>query len=135
MLSFNEYLKESKQFDNQKFSNDEGQSFSVKKVYEFAKKNKEQYFRKRIPIEKTDALEWWKKSYSTKNPTHMERMESADTSYPLLVIKSGNTLSVADGLNRSMKAHSIENKTHLSAYVIPAEDIQHLAEKPKKKPS
>jgi len=129
-----EEIKEKKDyFTASKFGDEEGNEFSVEKVYDFVKKNKDKYYKESYPIEKIKHnLEWWNKNYDIKNPKHKKRMMNADTSYPLLVVveKNGN-YSVADGLNRLYKAIKIEKKKTLPVYVVKKNDIEHLSQEKK----
>jgi hypothetical protein len=97
--------------DQHFFSDVTNKEYSVKEVYDFAKKNPE-FLVKDFPIKNTDALEWWGKNYDLKNKEHKERMEKADTSMPVLAIRTAGSkkVSIADGLNRIKKAHDIEKK-------------------------
>lgn len=128
MKSFKEYLRETNDFSDQKFGDDDGNTFSVPKLYDFAK---EHGTVAHIAIEDTDALEWWHKSYSMDNAEHVKRMMSADTSFPVLAVQQEDgTHSIADGLNRIKKAHSVENKTHVPAIVIKQSDLDRFKKKP-----
>jgi hypothetical protein len=105
--------------------NDKGEKWSVPKIVKFAEKNKEKYFKKDFPISKLKhELKWWDKQ-NKEDPKHSnERMQKADTSYPLLVIKNSSYgLSVADGLNRLKKAISIEDRETIDVYIVPEKDI------------
>jgi hypothetical protein len=119
MKKFKEFLAEAENWKDQVTSNDEtGKKYRVKDIYDFAKSN-EEFFIKDLPIQDTDALEWWDKSYDMDNKDHVARMEQADTSVPVLGIRQEDgTISIADGLNRIKKAHSIEGKKTIPAYVI-----------------
>ena len=118
-------------FKDSHFEDDQGNEFSVEKVYDFVKKNKNKYFHANFPISKIKHnIEWWNKNYNIKNKEHKERMMNADTSYPLLVIvEKGNNLSVSDGLNRLYKAIKIEKKKTLPVYLITKSEIEHLKKK------
>ena len=117
-------------FKGSKFGDEEGNLFSVEEVYDFVKKNKQKYFKPNFPISKIENnLEWWDKLYSLDNKEHKKRMMAADTSYPLLVLKDKNGLSVADGLNRLYKAVNVENKDKIDIYLVDKEDIMFLAKK------
>jgi hypothetical protein len=123
-------LKESDYFTGSKFEDDEGNKFSVEKIYNFVKKNKKKYYKEKYPLEKIKHnLKWWDKNYDIKNPKHKERMMNADISYPLLVVieKNGN-YSVADGLNRLYKAIKIEGKKELPVYIIDKSEIEKFEE-------
>jgi hypothetical protein len=119
--------------DQHFFSDVTNKEYSVKEVYDFAKKNPE-FLVKDFPIKNTDALEWWGKKYDLKNKENKERMEKADTSMPVLAIRTAGSkkVSIADGLNRIKKAHDIEKKKVIPAYVINMEDIKDLGKKPSK---
>ena len=105
-----------------------GKKYHVKDIYDFAKSNPK-FFVKDLPIEDTDALEWWDKQYDMKNENHVQRMQNADTSVPVLGIRQEDgTISIADGLNRVKKAHSIEGKATIPAYVIDKKDMKNLKE-------
>ena len=118
-------------FKDSHFEDDQGNEFSVEKVYNFVKKNKNKYFHANFPISKIEHnIEWWNKHYNIKNKEHKERMMNADTSYPLLVIvEKGNNLSVSDGLNRLYKAIKVEKKKTLPVYLITKSEIEHLKKK------
>ena len=136
MKTFKQYLLEmtDEEWKNQTFYSDAtDMTFHVKDVYDFVKQHPE-FLVPNFPINKTDALEWWDKSYSMDSKHDRERMENTDTSAPILAIKSGNKgkVSVADGMNRVKKAHDIEGKTTIPAYVIDMKDIEHLGKKGKK---
>ena len=119
MKKFKEFLLEVEDWKDQVASNDEtGKRYRVRDIYDFAKSKKE-FFIKDLPIQDTDALEWWDKSYDMKNKDHVARMKQADTSTPVLGIRQEDgTISIADGLNRIKKAHTIEGKKTIPAYVI-----------------
>ena len=105
--------------------NEKGEKWSVPKIVKFAEKNKEKYFKKDFPISKLKhELKWWNKQ-NKEDPKHSnERVQKADTSYPLLVIKdSSYGLSVADGLNRLKRAISIEDRKTIDVYIVPKKDI------------
>lgn len=114
-------------WDEQIATNDEtGKKYRVKDIYDFAKSNKK-FFIKDLPISKTDALEWWDKQYDMDNPQHKKRMEKADTSVPVLGVRQKDgTISITDGLNRIKKAHSIEEKKTIPAYVIDKADMEKI---------
>jgi disulfide oxidoreductase YuzD len=118
-------------FKGSHFGDEEGNEFSVEKIYDFVKKNKEKYFHPRFPISKIKHnIEWWNKNYDIKNKEHKERMMNSDTSYPLLVVvEKGNNLSVADGLNRLYKAIEVEKKKTLPIYLVTKKEIENLKEK------
>jgi len=118
-------------FKGSHFGDEEGNKFSVEKIYDFVKKNKEKYFHPRFPISKIKHnIEWWNKNYDIKNKEHKERMMNSDTSYPLLVVvEKGDNLSVADGLNRLYKAIKVEKKKTLPIYLVTKKEIENLKEK------
>jgi len=121
-------------FTNSKFGDDDGNIFYVEEIYDFVHNNSNKYYHKQYPLEKLKHnLEWWNKTYDIKNADHKKRMMKANTSFPLLVVKEKNNLSVADGLNRLYKALKIEKRTHLPIYLVPKNDIMKLAIKTKKK--
>lgn len=127
MKSFKQYLLEAEDWKDQIATNDEtGKKYRVKDLYDFAKSKKE-FFIKDLPIEETDALEWWDKSYDMDNPDHKKRMEKADTSMPVLGVRQKDgTISIADGLNRVKKASTIEKKKTIPAYVIDQADMDKI---------
>ena len=103
---------------------DNGVKRSVPIVVKFAEKNKEKYFIKDFPISKLEHnLEWWDKQNEEDPVNSNKRMMNADTSFPLLVIKHKNNLSVGDGLNRLKKARDVENKKTIDIYLVPEEDM------------
>lgn len=114
-------------WDEQIATNDEtGKKYRVKDIYDFAKSRKE-FFVKDLPISETDALEWWDKQYDLSNKDHKARMERADTSVPVLGIRQEDgTISITDGLNRIKKAHMIEKKKTIPAYVIDKADMENI---------
>lgn len=123
-------------FTNSKFGDDEGNLFYVEEIYDFVHSNSDKYYHKKYPLEKLKHnLEWWNKTYDIKNADHKKRMMRANTSFPLLVVKEKNNLSVADGLNRLYKAIKIEKRDHLPIYLVPKKDIMKLAINTKKKES
>jgi hypothetical protein len=131
-------IKESNKnyFTNSKFGDDEGNLFYVEEIYDFVYSNSDKYYHKKYPLEKLKHnLEWWNKLYDIKNIDHKKRMMRANTSFPLLVVKEKNNLSVADGLNRLYKAIKIEKRDHLPIYLVPKKDIMKLAINTKKKES
>ena len=134
MKSFIQYITEVENWDEQITSDEKGNKYRVKDLYDYAKNECEDCYNKELPIDDTDALHWWSKNYSMKNPEHVKRMEKTDTSVPVLGVRvaDSDTISIADGLNRIKKAHSIEKKKVIPAYVINMKDVEHLAIKKKK---
>lgn len=130
MKSFRSYLRETSahEWDTQEFHNDvTGETHRVKDVYDFAHENGR---KENVAITDTDALEWWDKSYSMDNPEHVNRMNSANTSYPVLAVEySPGKYTIADGLNRIKKAHSIEKKTHVPAVIITQKQLGQMGKK------
>jgi len=128
MKKFKEFLiEEVENWKDQIATNDEtGKKYRVKDIYDFAKSKKE-FLVKDLPIKDTDALEWWDKQYDMDNKEHKERMEKADTSVPVLGIRQEDgTISITDGLNRIKKAHSMERKKTIPAYVIDKSDMENI---------
>jgi hypothetical protein len=128
MISFKKFLLEAvEDWKDQIATNDEtGKKYRVKDIYDFAKSKKE-FLVKDLPIKDTDALEWWDKQYDMDNKEHKERMEKADTSVPVLGIRQEDgTISITDGLNRIKKAHSMERKKTIPAYVIDKSDMENI---------
>ena len=73
-------FEKSNYFKGSHFSDDDGNTWSVEKVYKFVKRNKEKYYHQRFDLDKIKHnLKWWKKLYSLKNPEHKERMEDRKT--------------------------------------------------------
>lgn len=134
MKSFIQYITEVENWDEQITSDEKGNKYRVKDLYDYAKNECEDCYNKELPIDDTDALHWWSKNYSMKNPEHVKRMEKTDTSVPVLGVRvaDSDTISIADGLNRIKKAHSMEKKKVIPAYVINMKDVEHLAIKKKK---
>lgn len=134
MKSFLQYITEVENWDEQITSDEKGNKYRVKDLYDYAKNECEDCYNEELPIDDTDALHWWSKNYSMKNPEHVKRMEKTDTSVPVLGVRvaDSDTISIADGLNRIKKAHSIEKKKVIPAYVINMKDVEHLAIKKKK---
>jgi hypothetical protein len=128
MKNFIKFLTEVENWDEQIATNDEtGKKYRVKDIYDFAKKNTKLI--KDLPIEDTDALKWWDKQYDMGNKQHKKRMLKADTSVPVLGIRQEDgTISITDGLNRIKKAHSVEDKTTIPAYVIDKKDMKNIKE-------
>ena len=128
MKSFKQFLNEEvEEWQDQIATNDEtGKKYRVGDIYKFARSRTE-FFVKDLPIEQTDALEWWDKQYDMDNPEHKKRMERADTSVPVLGIRQEDgTISITDGLNRIKKAHSMEGKKTIPAYVIDKADMENI---------
>ena len=128
MKNFKKFLiEEVEEWQDQIAVNDEtGKKYRVGDIYKFAKSNKE-FFVKELPIKETDALKWWDKQYDMDNPQHKKRMEKADTSVPVLGIRQKDgTISITDGLNRIKKAHSMEGKKTIPAYVIDKADMEKI---------
>jgi len=134
MKSFRQYITEVENWDEQITSDEKGNKYRVKDLYDYAKNECEDCYNEELPIDNTDALHWWSKNYSMKNPEHVKRMKKTDTSVPVLGVRVANsdTISIADGLNRIKKAHSMEKKKVIPAYVINMKDVEHLAIKKKK---
>jgi hypothetical protein len=108
-------------FKGSTFSDEQGNEFDVETVVAFAKENANRYLRT-VPMSKIEHdLEWWEQD------PNKERMMGTDTRYPILVVVDRGHWSVADGLNRMKKARDVEHKTAMAAYVVPKEDIAHLA--------
>jgi hypothetical protein len=128
MKTFRQYLTEVENWDAQIAQNDEtGKKYRVSDIYSYAKKNTELI--KDLPIEDTDALKWWDKQYDMDNKEHKERMLKADTSVPVLGIRQEDgTISITDGLNRIKKAHHVEDKKTIPAYVIDKKDMENIEE-------
>jgi hypothetical protein len=126
MKTFRQYLTEVENWDEQIAVNDEtGKKYRVRDIYAYAKKNTKLI--KALPIKHTDALEWWDKQYDMDNKEHKERMLNADTSVPVLGIRQEDgTISITDGLNRIKKAHHVEDKTTIPAYVIDKKDMDNI---------
>jgi len=127
MKSFKKFLMEEvENWDEQIATNDQtGKKYRVKDIYEFAKKHTKLI--KDLPIEHTDALEWWDKQYDMDNKEHRARMEKADTRVPVLGVRQKDgTISITDGLNRIKKASSMEKKKTIPAYVIDQSDMDKI---------
>lgn len=117
-------LEKVENWDLQKMSDDEGNEYSVKDAIDYAKRKGPWT---EIPIESTDALKWWHKKYSMDDPDHVERMKTSDTSYPVLAIEyAKGKYSIADGLNRVKKAHSLEGKTTVPAYIMHQNELKNI---------
>lgn len=113
---------EEENWDSQMAGDDEGNVYSVKNLYDYASQVTGEPVM--IPIEHTDGIEWWHKSYSLKNPDDVNRMQNADTSFPVLAVEYGRyRYTIPDGLNRIMKAHSVEGKKHVPALVLSREQF------------
>ena len=112
-------------FKDSIMTDDKGTKRSVESVVRFAENNKEKYFKKNFPINKLEHdLKWWDDQNKKDTKSSNQRMMSADTSFPLLVIQNKSYgLSVADGLNRLKKARDIEHKKAIDVYIVPEEDI------------
>ena len=134
--TFKANVKEDKvdYFTNSKFGDEEGNTFFVEEIYDFVYANSDKYYQKKFPLSKLKHnLEWWNKNYNLDDTKDKRRMMRANTSFPLLVVKEKDNLSVADGLNRLYKAIKIENRQHLPVYLVPKKDIMKFAVKTKKK--
>jgi len=126
MKKFKEFLiEEVENWKDQKMHSDvTNKDYMVKDVYDWAKKNTKPVT---VAIKDTDALEWWDKQYDMDNKAHKKRMMDSDTSFPVLGIRQEDgTISIADGLNRIKKAHDIENKKEIKAYVIDQKDLENI---------
>jgi hypothetical protein len=126
MKKFKEFLiEEVENWKDQKMHSDvTDKDYMVKDVYDWAKKNTKIVT---LPIKDTDALEWWDKQYDMDNKAHKKRMMDADTSFPVLGIRQKDgTVSISDGLNRIKKAHDVENKKEIKAYVIDQKDLENI---------
>jgi hypothetical protein len=126
MKKFIEFLIEKvEDWKDQKMHSDvTNKDYMVKDVYDWAKKNTKPVT---VAIKDTDALEWWDKQYDMDNKAHKKRMMDSDTSFPVLGIRQEDgTISIADGLNRIKKAHDIENKKEIKAYVIDQKDLENI---------
>ena len=123
--NFKQFLKEAEDWKDQKMYSDvTNKVYKVADIYAWAKNNTKQVT---TDIKNTDALEWWHKQYDMDNKAHKKRMMDADTSYPILGIRQEDgTISVADGLNRVKKAHTIEKKKTVPAYVINQKDLENI---------
>jgi hypothetical protein len=57
----------------------------------------------------------------------VERMHNANTSYPVLAIEyEKGKYSIADGLNRIKKAHSIEGKKTIQAHIMSQDELKNI---------
>ena len=132
-----QYLNEENYFTDSKFGDDQGRTFSVEKVNDFAKENEDKYLEKSFDLDKLKhELEWWEKQADKLGKEEsMKRMKKTDTSYPILVIREDGHLSVADGLNRLKKMISIEEKDEADVYIVPKEDILHLKDESDETPT
>ena len=131
-------LNEAKDYyKGSKFGDDQGRTFSVEKVLEFVEENKDEYLNKDFPLEELEhQLKWWEAQADVLGREELiRRMESTNTSYPILVILEDGYPSVADGLNRLKKMISIEKKDKADVYIVPKEDILHLEEENNETPT
>ena len=128
--NWRQYLNEADYFKGSKFGDDQGRTFSVEKVNDFAKENEDKYLKKSFDLDKLKhELKWWEKQADKLGKEKsIDRMENTNTDYPILVIREDGHLSVADGLNRLKKMISIEEKAKADVYIVPKEDILHLEE-------
>ena len=135
MKSFLQYITEVEDWNEQITADEHGNQYRVKDLYDYAKSCKDCYHAE-FPIKQTDALHWWEKHYSMDNPEDAERMKRADTAFPVLGVRipDSDTVSVADGLNRIKKAHTLEGKTAVPAYIINMDKVAHLAIRPNGNP-
>jgi hypothetical protein len=116
MLSLLRYITETENWDAQMAGDEAGNQFSVAQVYQHIQDQKIQPVS--LPISQTDGVEWWNKEYSMDNPEHVERMKAADTSYPVIAVRTGKNMhTIPDGLNRIMKLHKA-GETTVPAYVL-----------------
>ena len=118
-------MEEVENWKDQKMHSDvTNKTYRVKDVFDWAKKNTKLIT---LPIEDTDAIEWWDKQYDMDNKAHKKRMMDSDTSFPVLGIRQkDNKISISDGLNRIKKAHDIEHKKSVKAYVIDQKDLENI---------
>ena len=130
--NWREYIKEETKdyYKGSKFEDDKGRVFSVEKVIDYAKEDKDKYLKKSFRLKKLEhELEWWEEQAKTLGEEEsIRRMKGTITSHPILVILEDGHLSVADGLNRLKKMISIEKKDKADVYIVPKEDILHLEE-------
>ena len=60
--NWRQYLNEENYFKDSKFGDDQGRTFSVEKVNDFAKENEDKYLEKSFDLDKLKhELEWWEK--------------------------------------------------------------------------
>ncbi len=110
-----EHFFEEDKFTNSVFSDEEGNSYSVERCYELAKKMGIKVTN--IPISKLEReLIWWEQDKEGQSHQHML---TVDTKYPILVTNDNGHLSVADGLNRLKKVKDIEHRDSIPAYILP----------------
>ena len=135
--NWRQYLNEENYFKDSKFGDNQGRTFSVEEVNDFAKENEDKYLEKSFDLDKLKhELEWWEKQADKLGKEEsMKRMKKTDTSYPILVIREDGHLSVADGLNRLKKMISIEEKDEADVYIVPKEDILHLKDESDETPT
>ena len=108
-------------FTGSKFGDDEGNTFSVEKVINFAQQQP-RALRSISSRRLEHNREFWQGNEG--------RMQDADTSHPLLVVKDGigrKSMSIADGLNRYEKLRRGGAKK-VNALVVKKKDIAHLAD-------
>jgi len=122
-------------FSDGRFSDEKGNIFRVRRVADFAHENRHKYFVPKFDLSKIEnKLDWWEEKYFVHDQReflkNLSRMVNCDTSFPIIVLlEDEGTLSVADGLNRLLKAVSVEKKKYLPAYFIPKRDIMHFNER------
>ena len=139
--NWRQYLNEADYFKGSKFGDDQGRTFSVEKVGDFAKENEDKYLEESFDLDKLKhELKWWEKQADKLGKKEsIRRMKETDTSHPILVIrevgKEGPEYSVADGLNRLKKMISIEEKGEADVYIVPKEDILHLKDESDETPT
>jgi len=122
MKSFSQYITEVENWDQQMAGDDEGNQYRVKDLYDYGKKHGRS---ENISIDDTDGMEWWHKKYSMDDKDHLKRMMNADTSVPVLAVEyRPGKYSIADGLNRVKKAHSVEGKKDIPAVIIHQDDMK-----------
>lgn len=108
-------------FTGSKFGDDAGNTFSVEKVIDFAKQQP-----RALRSISSRRLEHNREFFQGNE----QRMQAADTSHPLLVVKEGfgrKSMSIADGLNRYEKLRRGGAKK-VNALVVKKKDIMHLAD-------
>ena len=60
--NWRQYLNEADYFKGSKFGDDQGRTFSVEKVNDFAKENEDKYLEKSFDLDKLKhELKWWEK--------------------------------------------------------------------------
>jgi len=110
----------------QSFGFDETEEWSVPELITWAENNAEH---RRLPVAHLAADNLDDDSGQADEPLDSpefhDRAMASSLEYPIIVIRDGDGLTVADGLHRLFKARELGEQT-ISAYVIDREDLQDI---------